>query len=87
MTKSGPLSQTEHLLQVLNKKNKSNIYMHFFYYMYDLHVWLTTHTTKVAISINVHYKYLLEWPGSLRENPKLKAIYLILNIRYLKSAS
>lgn len=36
MTMCGPLSQTEHLLQVLNKKNKSNIYMPLFCYMCDL---------------------------------------------------
>lgn len=49
MTKSGSLSQTEHLLQVLNKKNKSNSYI-----IVLLHVWFTHHTTKVAISIKIH---------------------------------
>lgn len=38
MTKSGPLSQNEHLLQVLNKKNESDISMPVFCYMYDLPV-------------------------------------------------
>lgn len=49
MTKSGSLSQTEHLLQVLNKKNKSNTYIFVL-----LHVWFTSHTTKVAASIKIY---------------------------------
>lgn len=50
ITKSGPLSQTEHLLQALNKKNKSNIYMPLFCYAYDLSVI----PQMFAISININ---------------------------------